>query len=129
MRNNRLALMGAILRLNATIAKLLTGRDDDAESFTVASSLVCFVHFHFLSLFLSFFLPFFYFLSSLGFLPLFLSFLPSQVCFFFLHILYNICFLISNPPFQLSMRSGPFACTCQLRMKTELHIWRKADKG
>jgi hypothetical protein len=48
-------------------------------------------------------------LSSLGFLPLFLSFLPSQVCFFPLHILYNICFLISNPPFQLSTRSGPFA--------------------
>jgi hypothetical protein len=67
--------MGVILRLTATIAKLLTGRDDDAESFTVASSLVCFVRFH-TTFCLYFFLPFFYFKSSLGFLPLFLSFLP-----------------------------------------------------
>lgn len=94
--------MGVILRLTATIAKLHAGRDDDAESFTVASSLVCFVRFH-TTFCLSFFLSFITCLRSV----FFLYFFPSLHLKFAsaLHILYNIRFLISNPPFQLPMRS------------------------
>ena len=85
LRNNRLALMGVILRLTATIAKHLTGRDDDAESFTVASSLVCFVQI---------FTPLFVPLSS------FLSFicLPSAICLYFFpsfHLKFVSFFFIS----------------------------------